>query len=171
MKPVSLLKKIFLISVFSLFAGPFASSMTNVRIIVSDYKPFVTGTEKGAKGIVTDVITEAFKSVGTKVKFVVFPFPRAVSSMLVNTFDGGFFDQTTLQAVSKQNFLCSPFFKYNAVLFRKDSEKSLGSDDLSYLKGKKVGVLRGNDFEIAMLTKCGMERLSVSKHKSASFKW
>lgn len=148
-----------MIVMMSVLTSSFASaSGPSHRIVTGIYPPFIEQPGQNSTGVVVTIVKEAFKSVHMNARFVVVPFPRAISFLAKKTESIGFFDPETLRPIFGKDVSCVPFMQYNATLFQLPETKS--KPGLS----KVAGMYRGNPVEKKLLQAMNLEVVETGSH-------
>ncbi|KKM96300.1 hypothetical protein LCGC14_1179460 [marine sediment metagenome] len=111
-----------------------------LQIAATEFPPYTSEAMEG-HGFVTQIVSAAFAERGYEIKVIFLPWARALESTKVGKYDGLF---TTWYREDRAEFLSySDALPPNEVGLFKRRDSKIEFDDLSDLKGKSIGIVRG----------------------------
>ncbi|MGY3916360.1 substrate-binding periplasmic protein [Aeromonas australiensis] len=142
-----------------LFIIFFSSAVTSledktIRLVSSEYPPYFSESLP-QYGLISEIITEAYKRVGYKTKIVFLPWSRAIREAQLGEYDGMF--ALWHRSEREEWFVFSKALPANEIGFYKRGSEQITFKNLDELKSYKIGTVRGYanppEFESANLTK------------------
>ncbi|SJL84009.1 Cystine-binding periplasmic protein precursor [Vibrio palustris] len=134
---------IFLFTFLNLFGGNFSHAAT-VTAAQDPWPPFVTN-DPSMPGISVEILTEAMKTQGHTVNFRNMPWARALDSVKKGRID--ILPAAWINDERKQYLLFSSPYLFNELSYISRASDNFSYSNLSSLKGKTVGIVRGYAYD------------------------
>ena len=101
---------------------PCAAEDAPLRLATLEYPPYITNTERGAQGLVVDVVNMAFSRIGQPIQIEFFPVARGQVRLLNGQADAFFSIKKTPEREQTMLFTQRALMSQDYVFFvRKDS--------------------------------------------------
>lgn len=153
-------KFLFLLMFFSLILSQPGFSAGKMLTMASDpWPPFIDSSEPGG-GLSLEIIRAAYKTQGYEVKMENVPWARAEEGVKMGTYD--ILPNTWVTEERKAYLMYSDPFAANEVRFIKKKYDPFEYSDLSSLKGKRIGIIRGYGYGDAFMASTEFKRETTS---------
>ncbi len=158
------MKKLILFSIIMMFSSfLFAENKNSFYVVCAEWEGY---TNSDGTGAYWEVIKKVFSSTGIKVKTKVYPWSRAEKMVKGKKADAIVGDYYYKEKDGK-DFL---YPKWHisvedslTIFYKKGTLKNLDKKGISSLKGKRVGWIRGYDFDKTLLNGINVKKKELSK--------
>ena len=148
-----------LIFFFLVFCQSIYASGKTITLASDPWPPFIDPSEQGG-GLSFEIISAALKTQGYEVRFENVPWARAEEGVKMGTYD--ILPNTWMTEKRKSYLLYSEPYAANKVKFIKKKYDPFEYSDLSSLKGKSVGIIRGYGYGDEFMASTGFKRETTS---------
>lgn len=153
-------KFLFLLIFFSfVFCQSIYAAGKIVTAAADPWPPFIDSSEPGG-GLSVEVVRAAFETQAYEFKMEIVPWARAVEGVKMGTYD--VLPNTWMTEERKDFLMYSNPYTVNEVKFIKKKYDPFEYFDLSSLKGKSVGIIRGYGYGDEFMNSTGFKRETTS---------
>lgn len=146
---------------------------SQILLLSFEYPPFVVSTPDGPKGLMVEVVTEAFRRMGRPVRIDLFPLQRDFQLLDIGKAEGMFTVKQTAERMDTYLFGNQPLLLQDYVFFTRKDSKWEFNGDFNSLADARVGMVEktsfGSVFDAAVL-RGAFKHLETSLDFEGNFK-
>ncbi|MGE6649625.1 substrate-binding periplasmic protein [Shewanella colwelliana] len=130
----------WLVCLCTLFSSPSVAEPLRLNTVSNDYPPFYSSMLEN-KGVVFDMVQQAFQQAGYEIEHQFFPFVRA-TTLIKNGYAQGIIGVWYRPEREQWIAFSKPLLSVNIVLYKRSNSR-IKFEQMSDLKGYRIGIGRG----------------------------
>ena len=134
-------RSLVLVFVLCLSGMSAAAERVPLRLVTLEYPPYITETERGAQGLVVDVVNAAFARIGQPIQIEFFPVARGQQRLLNGQADAFFSIKRTAEREQTMFFTQKALMRQDYVFFVRKGEHRRFNGSLESMADTSIGLV------------------------------